>query len=292
VERGALLLEIDPRPFRLALAQEEAGLARDLAQAAYAHAELRRYEDLFARMLVSREDYEQRRTNASALDATVEADRAAVETARVNLGYTRITAPIAGRTGALLVQGGNIIKANDDKLLTLRQMSPIDVAFAVPAQRLAEIQRFQSKGDLVVSVTSADGSALQVGKLRFIDNSVDPSTGTILLKARFDNEARALWPGQFLTVRLALTLLEEAVVVPARAVQTGQQGEYVFVVATNLVAESRAVQTGPRDNDLVVVTAGVRAGEQVVTEGQLGLVSGASVQPKALEQTSPGERGP
>lgn len=283
VEAGERLFEIDPRPFRAALAQATAVLARDEAQARTAHIEERRYRRLLERGAVSSQEYEQRATQARALTATVAADRAAVVSARVNLGYTRIHAPISGKTGSLLVTAGNLVKANDTTLVGIRQLSPIYVTFSVPSEDLPAIRRRTNltEGSKVLSVYAAAPGApesdVHQGMLTFIDNAVDTNTGTIVLKATFANRDHSLWPGQFVNTRLLLDR-KDGVVVPAQALQTGQRGDYVFIVATNMTAESRVVRVGVRDGERIAIEAGVRPGELVVTDGQLGLVPGTPVE--------------
>ncbi|MGC4122556.1 MAG: efflux RND transporter periplasmic adaptor subunit [Myxococcales bacterium] len=276
VPEGALLFQIDPRPFELALRQAQAALARDEAQARNAQIERERYRALMPG-LVSRQEYDTRVAAAEALQAAVRADRAAVEQARLNLGYSVLRAPISGRTGLLQVTAGNLVKADDTArpLVVIRQLSPIDVSFAVPGQRLQEIRERSADGTLRV----AAGARAQ-GELRFIDNAVDATTGTITLRARFANEDRSLWPGQFVDVRLHLSDLPGTVVIPSQAVQTGQRGEdFVYVVRPDQTAEPREVRLGPRmDDGQQAVLFGVRTGETVVTDGQFALVPGARVQ--------------
>jgi multidrug efflux system membrane fusion protein len=283
VEAGEHLFDIDPRPYRAVLAQATATQARDEAQARTAYTEERRYRRLLERGLVSSQEYEQRATQARALSATVAADRAAVVSARVNLGYTRINAPISGKTGSLQVTAGNLVKANDTTLVGIRQISPIYVTFAVPSEHLPAIRRRTNltEDSKVLSVYAAAPGApesdVRQGILTFIDNSVDTSTGTIALKATFANRDHSLWPGQFVNARLLLDR-KDGVVVPAQALQTGQRGDYVFVVGSNMTAESRVVRVGVRDGERIAIEAGVQPGELVVTDGQLGLVPGAPVE--------------
>jgi multidrug efflux system membrane fusion protein len=283
VEAGDRLFEIDARPLRAALAQATANLARDEAQARTASSEERRYRRLLERGLVSRQEYEQRASNAEALAASVAADRAAVVSARVNLGYTRINAPISGKTGSLHITAGNVVKANDTVLVGIRQISPIYVTFAVPAENLPEIRRRTNLAEeskvlpVYAATPGAPESDVRPGMLTFIDNTVDTGTGTIALKATFANRDRALWPGQFINARLLLDR-KDGVVVPAQALQTGQRGDYVFVVGSNMTAESRMVRVGVRAGERIAIEAGIKPGELVVTDGQLGLVPGAPVE--------------
>jgi multidrug efflux system membrane fusion protein len=308
VKRGDLLFTVDPRPFEAALRQAEAALgqrqaevsqaranlARDLAQQEWAQVQERRYKALLDRELIAREQYEQIRTNASAMEATVRAIRAAeenaraaataaqaaVDNARLQLAYTRIHAPIDGRTGNLLVQRGNVVKANEDNpLVVIAQVRPIHVSFGVPEHYLAAIKRFQAAGTLRMEAR-VPNQASTAGALTFVNNTVDPSTGTIQLKATFENTDNVLWPGQFVETTLTLAS-ETAVVVPSQAIQAGQQGPFVFVVKPDLRVESRKVAPGRRLERETIVTSGLAAGERVVTDGQLRLVPGAKVEIKA-----------
>lgn len=291
IVRGQLLFTIDPRPYQAAVAQAEAALARDRALAANSAADLRRYGDLVQKEYVTREQYDQIAANSASLNATVNADRAAVEAARLQLGYCQIRAPISGRTGSLLVHQGNLVKANDTQpLVVIHQIQPIYVSFAVPEGNLPEINRYRSAGRLAVEALPRDGGTgvVEQGALSFVDNQIDQNTGTILLKATFPNDRRSLWPGQFTKVRLILAR-QEAVVVPAQAVQTGQQGQFVFVVKADQTVESRPVQVARTVGGDAVVTAGLAPGETVVTDGQLRLAPGVKV--KAREGQRANLRG-
>lgn len=288
--------------------QAIANVERDLAQLDNARAQEERYRELMRRELVAREQYEQIRTNFSALQATVQADRAAVEnakasaraaeamvdnakaaieaneatvdTARLQLAYTTIRAPMDGRTGNLLVQAGNVVKGNDDNpLVVIAQVRPIYVSFSVPEQHLTDIKRFLAQGSLQVEAALDGGTRRAVGALTFVNNTVDPTTGTIQLKATFANADNALWPGQFVDVGLTLTT-EQAVVVPAQAIQAGQKGPFVFVVKSDLTVEARPVKVGRRLGGELVVDQGLAGGERVVTDGQLRLIPGARVEIK------------
>lgn len=281
VQKGQLLFTIDPRPYQAALAQAEAALARDKALAANSAADLKRYGDLVQKEYVTREQYDQIAANSASLGATVQADQAAVEAARLQLGYCRISAPLTGRTGSLLVHQGNLVKANDTQpLVVIHQIQPIYVTFAVPQANLPDVARFRAAGRLAVETAPGEGvQEPQQGDLTFVDNQIDQATGTILLKATFPNTGRSLWPGQFTKVRLVLSR-EEAVVVPSQAVQTGQQGQYVFVVKGDQTVESRPVQVARTVGGDAVVASGLAPGETVVTDGQLRLAPGAKVTTK------------
>ena len=281
VAAGQVLFQIDPRPFQAALEQAQAMLARDQAQAHSAVLDAQRYAELVKQDYVTQSDYEAKRATAAAQQAAVRADSAAVANAQLNLEWARIRAPIAGRTGRLLVREGNLVRANaPDPLVVINQIHPILVRFAVPERSLADIQRYR-RNPLPVLVSPSKGdSAVASGLLTFVDNSVDTTTGTVLLKAEFANKDAALWPGEFLSVRLQLYIEEKAVVVPAQAVMTGQQGTYVFVLNQDGTARSQPVTVERAAGSYAVIAQGVAAGDAVVTDGQLRLVSGAPVEVK------------
>ena len=288
--------------------QAQANLERDLAQLDNARIQEERYRELNRRELIAREQYDQIRTTLSALQATVHADRAAVEnakasaraaeamvenaqagiaaneamldTARLQLAYTTVRAPMDGRTGNLLVQAGNVVKGNDDTpLVVIAQIRPIYVSFSVPEQHLNDIKRFLAQGKVPAEVTLDGGRRRAAGFVTFVNNTVDPSTGTIQLKATFPNADNTLWPGQFVDVVVTLTT-EQAVVVPARAVQAGQKGMFVFVVKPDLTVESRPVTVGRRLGTDLVVHQGLTGGERVVTDGHLRLLPGVKIEIK------------
>ena len=302
VKKSDLLFEIDPRILQAQLSQAQANLARDEAQvgqfeanltrdeaqAKYAQAEAVRYASLLEQRLISKEQEEQMRTSAEASVATIHADeaslkaaraalgasRAAIENIRVQLGYTSIRSPIDGRTGNLNVKQGNVVTANSTDLMTINQVQPIYVAFSVPEDRLPEVRKSQ----LVLVSPQAGQPASETGEVTFTDNAVDPATGTIRVKATFLNKDGKLWPGQFVRVTLRLATQPNAVVVPNQAVQTGQDGSYVYVVKEDRTVESRPVITGARVDQALVIEKGLQAGETVVTEGQLRLAPGMRVQ--------------
>jgi multidrug efflux system membrane fusion protein len=280
VAQGQLLFQIDPRPLQAALDQANAMLARDVAQAQNAQAEADRYGQLVQQDYVTKQDYDEKRATAAALAATVRADSAARATAALNLAWASIRAPIAGRTGRLLTRAGNLVRANTDPLVVINQIHPILVRFAVPSNQLAGVQRYRGNQlPVLVSPSTGDTTVVQ-GKLTFVDNSVDTTTGTVLLKAEFSNTDNALWPGEFVAVRLQLYVQDSALVIPTQAVMSGQQGTYVFVVSQDGVAQSQPVTVGRTSGGFSVITQGVHQGEQVVTDGQLRLVSGATVEIK------------
>jgi multidrug efflux system membrane fusion protein len=279
VRQGALLFTIDSRTFEAALRQARAALARDLAQERYAREQVRRYGELLREGIVSRDQYEQLQANADALTETVRADRAAVDDAAVMLGYCFIRSPIDGRTGSLMVQSGNLVRANDDPVLvTINRINPIYVTFSVPEKELAEIRKHMEAGDLKVeALIPNDSGPAEQGSLSFLDNAVDAATGTIKAKGTFANSGKRLWPGQFVDVVLTLATIPHAVVVPSQAVQMGQEGEYVFVVKPDRTVTYRQVSAGETHNGDRVIMKGLAAGETVVIDGHLNLVPGAAV---------------
>jgi multidrug efflux system membrane fusion protein len=277
VTEGQLLFSIDPRPYEAALAQAKANLARDRARLSEARKTLERYRELVAKEYVTREQFDQAQANADALAATIEGGDAAVEQARLNLAYCHVTAPIAGRTGSLLVHAGNLVRAGDEKpIVTINRLEPIYVTFSLPERDLLAVQERARKARLAVSATPPGGGPHE-GELSFVDNAVDATTGTIDLKAVFPNRDRALWPGQFVNVFLTLETENEALVVPAPAVQNGQSGTFVWVIGGDGKAEARPVTVKRTWQSLVVLSAGVKAGEKVVIDGQLRLAPGAPV---------------
>jgi len=281
VKRGDLLFALDARPFEAALRQAEANLARDRAQAENARVEADRFARLVKDGIVSRDEYDQAHARAASLEATVAADQAAVESARIQLQYCSIASPIDGRIGEILVHEGNVVKANETVLAVINQLRPIYVEFAVPQQELDEIRTRMAGGELPVEAfRPADEDHPVVGALSFINNTVDTTSGTVLLKAVFPNANEDLWPGQFVTVTLRLATRHDAVMIPSRAVQTGQDGKFVFVVQPDGAVVSRPVSVGQTVGEEVVVEQGLAAGEQVVTEGQLRLAPGVRVQVK------------
>ncbi len=281
VAAGQMLFQIDPRPFLAALDQARAMLARDQAHAQSAVLDAARYAELVKQDYVTKSDYEAKRATAEGLQASVRADSAAVATAQLNLDWAAIRAPIAGRTGRLLVREGNLVRANaPEPLVVINQIHPILARFTVPQQYLAAIQRYyKNRLPVLVSPSQADTVASE-GVLTFVDNSVDTASGTVLLKAEFANRDNALWPGEFLNVRLRLYVDEAALVVPSQAVMTGQQGTYLFVLNPDGTARSQPVQIERTAGAYAVVAQGVRPGDQVVTDGQLRLTSGAPVEVK------------
>jgi multidrug efflux system membrane fusion protein len=286
VSKGDLLFTIDPRPLQAELARVEANLAKDIAQAKTARGLSARYENLVKKDYVTKEQYDQVRTNAEALEASADADRAEVRNAKLQLSYCTIRSPITGRTGNLKVHGGNVVKANETEMVEIHQTNPVYVTFAVPEENLAEIRSHNAQGHLQVVVTDKSGENPVNGTLTFINNEVDQNTGTILLKAIFQNDQNVLWPGEFANVNLRLTTRPNAIVVPAQAVETGQEGQYVFVVKPDMTAEVRHVSVGPTVENETIIEKGVQPGETVVTDGQLRLLPGAKVEFKNAEAAS------
>jgi len=287
VKQGDLLFTIDTRPFEAALKQAEANLARDAAVLANAREQTRRYSELVKKQYVSQEQYDQVKTNADALEASVDADKAAIENARVQLSYCRIFSPVTGRTGSLLVNEGNLVRTNDAAaLVTINQVSPIYVTFAVPEQNLPEIRKRLSAGKLKIQALSQGEDSPEEGELSFIDNAVDRTTGTIKLKGTFGNGNRRLWPGQFVKAVLKLNDHTDAIVVPSQAVQTGQTGQHVFVLKDGSAVDIRPVVISRSLNGESVVEKGLQPGEQVVTDGQFLLGPGSKVQVKNGKEES------
>ncbi len=320
VKKGDHLFTIDPRPFEAALAQAQANYTRDIALLAQAEAQLARdaasaeYSQLSAernaqlaqRGILSKDQAEQTRAGADATAALVNADKAAVESARaqlvaqqsavdttkVQLTYTIIRSPIDGRTGNLTVKQGNLVTANSVELITIAQVQPMYVTFSVPAMHLPTIKRHMAEGKLPVVATPQDADAQPAsGELTFVDNAVDSSTDSIKLKATFQNQDRNLWPGQFARVRLRLAMIKGATVVPQQAVQTGQDGQFVFIVKSNSTADLRPVTVAQRVNDDIVIEKGLKPGETVVTEGQLRLEQGTKVQKSDANGNTAGRAG-
>ncbi len=284
VREGQLLFTLDKRPFQADMEKAIGQLKRDQAAAANSKAQGDRFTALEQAGVIAHQTAEQQRAQAQADAAAVYADQAAVDAARVQLRYTDITAPISARAGALLINKGNLVKANDTPFLVqLNQITPIYVTFAVPETQLAEIRRYVGSQLKVLAYPKSETPNMQaeratraVGRLTFIDNGIDPQTGTVKLKATFANQDRELWPGEFVNVVLNLSTIKNATVVPTKAVQTGQQGDYVYVVTSQNVAESRPVKAGGTYQDLTLVS-GVRPGERVIIDGQMRVAPNAKV---------------
>lgn len=279
VKKGDVLFRIDSRSFEAALRQAEANAQRDAAARDQARSQERRYLELLEKNFVSKEAYAQIRTNADTTEASAKASQAAIENARLNLEHCTIRSPLDGFVGKVLLQVGNLVKANDTgALVVINQVRPVYANFAVPEQELPAIRKYMAAGPLAVEVFASKSEArLGEGRLVFVDNAVDATTGTIKLRAQFDNADTALWPGQFVNVSLRLHEETDAVVIPTRALQTGPVGQFVYVVAGDMSAEVRRVTISRSEGDLSVVGAGLKAGEQVVIRGALRLSAGAKV---------------
>jgi multidrug efflux system membrane fusion protein len=280
VAAGAPLFTIDPRPVQAQLKQMQAALAKDTAQLENALKELKRVTSVVGKGYVSMEQHDQVIANAAALKATVQADEAAIENGKLQLSHCFINSPIDGCLGALKVDRGNLVKSNDaaNPLVIINQISPIYVNFFIPEKYLPDVRKYMASAKLEVGAT-VTGREDQVtnGEVTFMDNTVDPSTGTIQLKATFPNKDKSLWPGQFVNVVVTLTKKPGAVVIPSQAVQTGQEGPYVFVVKPGLTAEYRPIVVERTVNEEAIIDKGLQNGEKVVIDGQLGLFSGAHV---------------
>jgi multidrug efflux system membrane fusion protein len=281
VKQGDPLFTIDPRPMQAALEQAKAALQRDMAQLENSKIQFDRDQKLFSQSLISQDVFDTSKAAVDGMNGTVAADEATVTNAELNLQYTDIRAPISGRTGSLLFHAGNVVKSPDDVLLTINQIHPIYAAFGVPEQFLPEIKREMQDHAVKVAASFDHMDAPSQGELTFVDNSVDPTTGLIQLKATFPNEDHALWPGQFVTLSLTLSELTNAVVVPSQAVQTGQNGSFIYVVKPDQTVEERPVTNSITYQGETVVENGIRAGETVVTDGQLRLVPGVKVDIKS-----------
>jgi multidrug efflux system membrane fusion protein len=295
VKEGDLLFTIDKAPYEVALKEAQARLERDQALARKARDDVRRNMPLAEKDIVSRQSLDQYSSTAEAAEALVKADQAAVENLQLQLGYCSIRSPISGRTGSLLIQKGNLVKANDENksLLTVHQLEPIYVTFAVPEKYLGEINRRTREGKMEVQVNTQENPGLAesiTGVVSFVNNTVEQSTATIRLKATFQNRDRRLWPGQTTSVLLTLGVQPKAVVVPSQAIQAGQSGSYAFVVKQDQTAELRLVSVSRTTNGETVIEKGLSPGETVVTDGQLLLTSGARVSIK--DQNSARQEAP
>jgi multidrug efflux system membrane fusion protein len=287
IRKGDILFRIDARPYDATLKQAEANALRDAAARDQARSQERRYKELLEKNFISKEAYAQIATNAETAEATARASQAALENARLNVEYCTIISPLDGYVGKVLLQVGNLVKANDvSPLVVINQVRPIYVNFAVPEQTLTALRGYMASGPLAVEVAPpGEASALSEGRLIFVDNAVDPSTGTIRLRAQFDNKDIALWPGQFVNVRVRLFEQKDAILIPSRSVQTGPNGQYVYVVKADKTAELRAVTVERNEGEQVVVK-GLAKDEQVVTRGALRLAPGVRVEIRAAAEAA------
>jgi membrane fusion protein, multidrug efflux system len=284
VRKGQLLFTLDKRSFEADLQKAVGALAKDKASAENAAVEAKRYAALLKEGVVAQQQYDQMQSTAAQMAAAVESDQAAVQAAKVNLQYTNIYSPVDGRAGDVLVHEGNLVKANDVPLVVINQITPIYAEFNIPEQQLPEVKQFMQRGTLTVdaSFPNQQGTVAK-GKLTFVDNAVDRQTGTIALKATFQNTDRKLWPGQFVNIGMQLTTLNKAVTVPSQAVQNGQQGTYVYVIKPDKTAEARQVALGVLYGNQQVIKSGVNAGETVVTDGQMRIAPGTRVDAKTAD---------
>jgi len=291
VKEGDPLFQIDPRPYQAALAQAEAMKQKDEAQLAGAQADLDRYAQLVPSGHQTKQSYDQQKTQVAQLQAAIRADEAQISSARLNLGFADIRSPIDGRLGAKLVDKGNLVRAGDNAaLVSITEVKPIFVNFTLPQASLDDIREQQQKAPLDVRVYRSDGKKLVAeGKLTLIDNMIDQATGTIRLKARFDNDDENLWPGEFVDVRLILSTRKGVATVPARTVQEGREGHYAYVIKPDSTVERRVVEVASIQDGIAVVTKGLAPGEQVVVDGQYRLTNGARV--KLLAAAPPGAAG-
>lgn len=279
VKKGQLLLTIDRRPYEAALAQSTAQLARDKSVAANNRSQAQRYKQLFDAGISAREQVDSFQTAADAAEAVVNADEAAVKTAELNLEYCTINSPIDGRTGTLMIKPGNLVKVADVPIVVINEVSPIYVNFTVPQQYLPDVKRYMAQGTLrVVAAVPSDPGAPEEGTLTFVDNAVDPTTGTIHLKGTFANSRNTLWPGLYVNTTLTLSQQGAATVVPVQAITASQKGPFVYVVKSDDTVESRPVVSSRSIGTDAVIDQGLKPGETVVTDGQQRLIPGAKVE--------------
>ena len=278
VKKGDLLVSLDDRPFQAALQLAQANLAKDKASEELADVEAERYQKLFQSGVVPKEQLDEDLATAAADKAAVEADQASIETAKLNVSFCSIYAPISGRVGSQLIYPGTVVKADDVPILVvINQISPIYINFSVPQQYLGQIKSYMVKGRLPIQATPSDDSAPENGYLTFVNNTVDATTGTIQLNGTFANSDLRLWPGEFVNVVLRLSEQANAIVVPSQAVMTGQDGDYLFVVKPDMTVDLRTLKVGRTVNGLSVIEEGVKPGETVVTDGQVRLIAGTKV---------------
>ena len=287
VKKGELLFKIDPRPAQATLAQTEAALAKDAAARDLAKAQLDRYEPVATKGFISADQMQQYRTAYAAAAASVKVDQANVEATKLTLGYTDIFAPIDGRAGRILVQAGNLVKANDTQpLLTINRISPIYVNFSIPGSYVDRVRNSQSKGTLPVYALGEGIDGRIDGQMSFIDNAVDPATNTVKLRATFPNADERLWPGEFVNITLTLGTDTNALVVPDAAVKAGPNGTYVFLIKPDSTAEQRSVKVARSVNGESMISDGLAENDEVVTDGQSRLINGTKVKSRSAEKTA------
>ena len=288
VKEGDPLFEIDPRPYQDALEQAQAAKQKDEAQLAGAKLDLERYSKLLGTGYQTRQSYDQQTALVNQLTAAIKGDQAQIDNAALNLSYADIRSPIDGRLGARLVDKGNLVHANDNTaLVTITELKPIFVSFTLPQDTLDEVRQQQQREPLVVRAYSSDGNTLlSEGKLTLIDNSIDQTTGTIHLKARFDNQDERLWPGEFVSLRVILMTRPNVATVPAQTVQEGPDGNYAYVIKPDNTVERRAVTVAAVQDGIAVITKGLSPGERVVVDGQYRLTQGARVRILPARPTS------
>ncbi len=281
VQKGALLFQLDPRTYQAAIRKAEATLARNQVIMNNARKDYERYSQLVKDGIVTHEQAEGYRTKAESAAADVAADQASVDSAREQLAYCTINSPISGRLGALAVDRGNVVKANDTVLVTINKLTPVHATFTIPEKQLPELKRYMAAGKVMVEAEVPGTPGIrEKGVISFFDNTVDSATGTIRIKAAFDNARKQLWPGQFVNLSIALAVKNNAMVVPAQAVQTGQNGQFVFVVKPDSTAEIRPVTAGSVVSGMTAIEKGLQVGEKVVVDGQMRVIPGGQVEIK------------
>jgi multidrug efflux system membrane fusion protein len=294
VQKGSLLFQLDPRSYQALIRRAEATLARDRVILANARRDYERYSQLVKDGIVTHEQAEGYRTKAESAAADVDADQASLDSAREQLSYCTISAPISGCLGVLAVDRGNVVKANDTVLVTINKLTPIHASFTIPEKDLPEIKRHMANGKVMVLAEVPGNSGIkESGVISFFDNTVDPATGTIRLKGSFENSRKQLWPGQFVNLSIVLAVKNNATVVPSQSIQTGQKGQFVFVVTRDATAEIRPVVVGPVSGGMTVIEKGLQPGEQVVIDGQMRVVPGGKVEVKQPDKpTAPPAAAP
>jgi multidrug efflux system membrane fusion protein len=301
VKRGDMLFTIDPRPFQASFAQAQASLTQDTALLGLAESEFERGEKLISTAAISKEDYETRKNTLAVARAKIEADKAAIETAQVNLDYCFIHSPIDGRASLRQVDVGNVVTAatgagsSSSALLTIQRLDPIYVDFTITERDLSAVRKEMAGGMLKVVVRLPDDpeNKMHEGELTFLDNAVQENTGTVKVRATLANGEHYFWPGQFVRARIVLSTMKDAVIVPNAATAISQNGPYVYVIGPDMIAELRLVKVGQRQGDMVVIVEGLKAGEKVVMRGQLGVTPGGKVHIQEPEkQGSPKPTGP